>query len=99
MVHPVAFFSCSLTGPELNCSIYDKKLLAIVNALETWRNFLKSSSKPFKIFSNHRNLLYQKKPEKMSQSFVRWALFLFEFNFVIGYRSGTSNGKPEQHFA
>ncbi len=95
MVHPVAFFSRSLTATERNYPIYDKELLAIVSALETWRHLLKGSTKPFKIFSDHRNLLYQKKPEKMSQRLVRWALFLSEFNFVIVYRSGSSNGKPD----
>jgi len=95
MVHPVAFFSRSLTGPERNYPIYDKELLAIVAALENWRHLLKGTSTPFKIFSDHRNLLYQKKPEKMSQRLVRWALFLSEFNFVIVYRSGSSNGKPD----
>ena len=29
----VAFYSCKITEPELNYNIYDKKLLAIVEAL------------------------------------------------------------------
>jgi len=52
---------------------------------------LKVSNIPFTIFSVHRNVLYQKKPEKMTQRLVRWS----EFNFNLIYRSGSSNGKPD----
>jgi len=94
-VHPVAFYSRSLNQAERNYPIYDKELLAIVSALENWRHLLKGTDRPFTIFSDHRNLLYQKKPEKMTQRLVRWSLFLSEFNFKIVYRSGSSNGKPD----
>lgn len=94
-IHPVAFFSRSLTSAEKNYPIYDKELLAIVESLEHWRHLLKGTSIPFTIFSDHRNLLYQKKPEKMSQRLVRWALFLSEFNFKIVYRAGSANGKAD----
>jgi len=94
-VHHVAFFSRSLSSTEKNYPIYDKELLAIVSALETWRHFLKGTSTPFTIYSDHRNLLFQKKPQKMTQRLIRWSLFLSEFNFKILYRSGSSNGKPD----
>jgi len=94
-VHPVAFFSRSLNAAERNYPIYDKELLAIVDALEQWRHLLKGTDTPFTIFSDHRNLLYQKKPEKMTQRLVRWSLFLSEFNFKIVYRAGSNNGKPD----
>ena len=90
-LYPVAFFSRSLTGAERNYPIYDKELLAIVSALENWGHLLKGSDIPFIIFSDHRNLLFQKKPEKMTQRLVRWSLFLSEFSFKILYRSGSSN--------
>jgi len=95
MIHPIAFYSRSLTGPEKNYAIYDKELLAIISALEQWRHLLKGTSIPFKIFSDHKNLLYQKKPEKMTQRLVRWSLFLSEFNFTISYRAGSLNGKSD----
>jgi len=97
-VHPVAFFSRSLNSAERNYSIYDKELLAIVDALEHWRHLLKGSDTPFTIFSDHRNLLYQKKPEKIIQRLVRWSLFLSEFNFKIVYRADSNNRKPDALF-
>jgi len=93
--HPIAFYSRSLTPAERNYPIYDKELLAIISSLENWRRLLKGTSIPFTIFSDHRNLLYQKKPEKMTQRLVRWALFLSEFNFKIVYRPGSNNSKPD----
>ena len=94
-VHPIAFYSRSLSPVERNYPIYDKELLAIIDSLENWRHFLKGATHPFIIYSDHRNLLYQKKPEKMTQRLVRWSLFLSELNFKIEYRSGSSNGKPD----
>ena len=38
--HPVAFFSKSLNEAERNYEIYDKELLAIMLALEEWRQYL-----------------------------------------------------------
>ena len=69
--------------------------MAIVFALKNWCHLLKGSDVPFITFSDHRNLLFQKKPEKMTQRLVRWSLFLSEFSFKILYSSGSSNGKPD----
>jgi RNase H-like domain found in reverse transcriptase len=37
-VHPVAFYSRTLTGAELNYDTHDKELLAIFEAFKTWRH-------------------------------------------------------------
>jgi len=72
-IHPVAFFSRSLNSAERNYPIYDKELLVTVDALEHWRHLLKGTDTPFTVFSDHRNLFYQKKPEKLTQRLVHWA--------------------------
>ena len=38
--HPVTYYSCKMTLPELNYDIYNKELLDIVTALKKWRAFL-----------------------------------------------------------
>ena len=38
-VHPVAFFSRTLSGAELNYDTHDKELLAIFEAFKTWRHY------------------------------------------------------------
>ena len=80
-VHPVSFFSRSLTFAERYYPIYDKELLAIVVALEQWRHLLKGTSTPFTIFSDHRNLLYQKKPEKITSTLGSLDPFSFWIQF------------------
>ena len=40
LLHPVAFYSRRMTPAECNYEIHDKKLLAIVVALEEWRRYL-----------------------------------------------------------
>jgi len=46
---PVAFISKSLSNIERNYEIYDKKILAIVRCLETWRHFLERTVIKFEI--------------------------------------------------
>ena len=35
-IWPVAFYSCTLTVPELNYNTHDKELLTIFEAFKTW---------------------------------------------------------------
>ncbi|EFY87300.1 pol protein [Metarhizium acridum CQMa 102] len=39
-LHPVAFFSKKLHGPELNYGIHDKELMAIIECFKEWRHYL-----------------------------------------------------------
>ena len=40
MWRPVAFFSKTITVAEMNYSIHDKELLAVIRALKEWRSYL-----------------------------------------------------------
>jgi hypothetical protein len=53
---PVAYFSKKLSPAKSNYKIHDKKLLAIVRAIEEWRKELIEIKNPFVVFSNHKNL-------------------------------------------
>ena len=55
---PVAFLSKSLNETERNYKIHDKKMLAIVRRLETWRYLLKGVQTKFEIWTDHKNLEY-----------------------------------------
>ena len=41
---------------ELNYNIYNKRLLGIVTAFKKWKAFLYSTTKPFKIVIDYKNL-------------------------------------------
>ena len=95
LIHPIAFYSRSLTSPETNYAIYDKELLAIITAFDVWRHHLEGAKFPIKVFTDHRNLLFFKKPQKLSPRQIRWSLFLSKFDFVLSYRPGVQGGKPD----
>ena len=47
-----------MNSAERNYEIYDRELLAIVEALRDWRHFLEGLPKPFEIITDHANLQY-----------------------------------------
>jgi hypothetical protein len=65
--HPVAYLSKSLTEPERNYDIYDKELLAIIKALDAWRHYLEGAENTVEIYTDHKNLEYFKKAQKLSR--------------------------------
>ena len=40
---------------ERNYEIYDKELLAIVEALAKWRQYLLDAAEPFEVWIDHKN--------------------------------------------
>ena len=55
--HPVAYISRKLSPAEQNYDIYNKELLAIVAALETWRVYAEGSP-GLTIYIDYKNLLH-----------------------------------------
>ncbi len=54
-LHPVAYYSKKLLPAEMNYTVHDKELLAIVKAFEHWRHYLVGSPHRISVFSNHKN--------------------------------------------
>jgi len=54
----IAFLSRTMQPAERNYEIYDKELLAIVEALSKWRQYLLDAMEPFKIWIDYENLKY-----------------------------------------
>jgi len=63
---PVAFLSKSLNETERNYKIYDKKMLAIIRRLENWRHLLEGTCFKFEIWTDHKNLEYFMKAQKLN---------------------------------
>jgi len=85
MWRPVAFISKSLSNTERNYEIHDKKMLAVIRCLEAWRYFLEGAAIKFKIWTDHKNLKYFMKVQKLNRRQARWALYLSRFNFMLKY--------------
>ena len=63
---PLAFRSKALSEAERNYEIYDKEMLAIMQGLEDWRHYLIGTREPFEIWTDHQNLTYFRKPQKLN---------------------------------
>ena len=87
---PVAYISKSLNKAERNYEIHDKEMLAIIWCLETWRNFLEEAKDQFEIWTDHKNLKYFMKAQKLNQRQVRQSLYLSRFNFALKHVAGKS---------
>ena len=73
--HPVVYMLRKLSPAEQNYDIYDKELLAIVAALETWRVYAEGSP-GLTIYIDHKNLLHFTTTKQLNRRQVRWSELL-----------------------
>lgn len=94
--HPVAFFSETLQGSELNYSIHDKELMAVVQALKHWRAELVGLQRPrFTILTDHGSLEYFSQKRHLNLRQAHWAELLAEYHCILSYRPGTQNAAAD----
>jgi len=91
----VAFISKSLSDTERNYEIHDKEILAVVRCLEAWRHFLEGAIVRFEIWTDHKNLEYFMKAQKLNRRQVRWTLYLSRFDFTLKHVPGSKMGKAD----
>jgi len=92
---PVAFLSKSLNETERNYEIHDKEMLAIIRGLDAWRHLLEGVQFKFEIWTDHKNLEYFIKVQKLNRKQARWALYLSRFNFTLKHVPGMRMGKVD----
>jgi len=64
---PVAFLSKSLNKMERNYKIHNKEMLVIIRGLKSWRHLLEGAKFKFEIWTDHKNLEYFMKAQKLNQ--------------------------------
>ena len=62
----IVFLSRMMQLVEKNYEIYDKELLAIMEALSKWRRYLLDMMEPFEIWTDYENLKYFREPYKLN---------------------------------
>ena len=72
-----------MSSTERNYEIYDKELLAIVEALDKWQQYLLDAVEKFEVWTDHENLKYFKEPHKLNGQQARWYLKLQDYNFTL----------------
>ena len=81
--HPVAFYSESLSSVEQNYKIHNKEMLAIIQALEEQKHFLKGVAHLVEIWMDHKNLEYFIMAKKLNYCQACWSLYLACFDFTL----------------
>ena len=92
---PIAFLSRTMQPEKQNYEIYDKKLLAIVEALTKWRQYLLDAREPFEVWTDHENLKYFREPHKLNGRQARWYLKLQDYDFTLKHILGKTNTKGD----
>ena len=94
-LRPVAYYSRTLTTPELNYDTHDKELLAIFEAFKHWRHYLEGSATPVDVVTDHKNLEYFSTSKVLTRRQARWLEFLSQFNLAIRFRPRCLGAKPD----
>lgn len=94
-LHPVAFYSRTMSPAELNYEIHDKELLAIVASFKQWKVYLEGPKHTVTVLSDHKNLVYFTTTKILNRRQVRWAEELAIFNYKIVYQPGTANARAD----
>jgi len=92
---PAAYQSKTMSNTECNYDIHDKELLAIVQAFQEWKRYMRGSPKPVQVLTDHKNLVTFLTTKELSERQARWIQELSQYNFKIEYRPRKERGKPD----
>jgi len=80
---------------KFNYDVHDQELLAIVQALEEWRRYLRGSGQHLKVLTHHKKLIRFTTTKELTDRQIRWTEVLNGFDFKIEFRPGKEGGKPD----
>jgi RNase H-like domain found in reverse transcriptase/Reverse transcriptase (RNA-dependent DNA polymerase)/Integrase zinc binding domain/gag-polyprotein putative aspartyl protease len=87
--HPVAYFSKLLNQAQRNYTVTERELLAVVEALKLWRNYL--GDHEFLVVTDHSPLTHFATKVNLMGRQARWAEVLAMYKFRWEYRPGRVN--------
>ena len=70
-------------------------MLVIIIGLESWKHLLEEVQFKFEIWTDHKNLEYFMKVQKLNQRQAQWALYLSRFDFTLKHVPETRMGKAD----
>ncbi|KAK2997588.1 hypothetical protein RJ639_025186 [Escallonia herrerae] len=78
-----------LNEAERRYTTHEKELLAVVHCLRIWRHYLLGSS--FIVRTDNTAVSHFLSQSKLTSKQARWQELLAEFNFMLEYRTGSTN--------
>ncbi len=61
--------------------------------LDEWRHYLMGTFQDFEVWTDHQNLQYLQKPQKLNRQQAHWVTELAEYHFTLHHKAGTANKK------
>jgi hypothetical protein len=89
--HPVTYFSKMTNPAETNYDIYNTQLIAIITAVDEWRNECGIAACSLQLISNNENVEYFMMKELLNQRQAMWSELLIHFNYQTVYKPAKSN--------
>lgn len=85
----VEYASRKLSRAEKNYSTTERELLAVVWALEKWRQYLFAQRSI--VYTDHRPITFLKTLKEPKGRIARWIVRLQEYDFTLQYKPGSEN--------
>lgn len=90
---PISFISRKLRGAETNYTTTEKECLAIVFAMEKFKQYVEGLQ--FEIVTDHSALIWLLKQKDLRGRLARWVLLLQQFDFEVKHIKGKNNVVPD----
>jgi hypothetical protein len=90
---PVAYWSKTMNSAQRNYSASERELLALVEALKHFRQYL--LGRRFVAVTDHQALIWLSKLKEPAARLARWLIALREYDFEIEYRNGAKHGNVD----
>jgi RNase H-like domain found in reverse transcriptase len=94
-LHPVGYHSGKFSPAELNHTVLERELVAILMSLKNWRYLLDGTAYTINVSTDHKTFEALVSLTISSEQHVRWALYLDCFDVCLTYLQGTGNVFPD----
>lgn len=88
-LQPIAYHSRKLSPAERNYPTHDKEMLAIIDALRTWKHYAEGAKGL--VLTDHKTLTHFLTQPSLTRRQARWMEILAEFDCEIKYAPGSTN--------